>query len=48
MDMKQELKNTAFDIYPFTVETNKSLEELSDEYYNNPDDFIKEYCDIDN
>ena len=41
-------EDIAFEIHPISIETNKSLEELTNEYFNNPDDFIKEYCNIDN
>ena len=37
-------ESVLYDIHPITVKTEKTDEELSEEYFRRPDEFIKEYC----
>lgn len=34
----------AWDIYPITIETDKDVEELTNEFYQNSESFINKYC----
>lgn len=40
-------EDICYDIYPIVKETNLSLEALNDKFYNNPSEFLKEFCNID-
>jgi gamma-glutamylcyclotransferase (GGCT)/AIG2-like uncharacterized protein YtfP len=37
-------EHVAYEVYPFTEETFKSLNELNDEIYKDPQGFIEKYC----
>lgn len=36
------------EVYPITKETTRSIEQLNDEFYNDPETFIREYCELPN
>lgn len=46
--MDEEDENLAYEIYPIVKETNLSLEQLDNLFYRNPEDFIREYCNLPN
>ena len=37
-------KNIAYEIYPITINTTHSLEQLEEEFNNDPEIFIRRYC----
>ena len=45
---EQMLENLQYEIYPIVKETNLSLEQLNNLFNRNPEDFIREYCNLPN
>ena len=45
---EQMQENLQYEIYPIVKETNLSLEQLDNLFNNNPDDFLREYCNLPN
>lgn len=45
---EQMLENLQYEIYPIVKETNLSLEQLDNLFNRNPEDFIREYCNLPN
>lgn len=39
-------ENLQYEIYPIVKETNLSLEQLDNLFYHNPEEFIREYCNL--
>ena len=45
---EQMAENLMYEIYPIVKETNLSLEQLDNLFNRNPEDFIREYCNLPN
>lgn len=45
---EQMAENLQYEIYPIVKETNLSLEQLDNLFCRNPEDFIREYCNLPN
>jgi len=45
---EQMQENLQYEIYPIVKETNLSLEQLDNLFNRNPEDFIREYCNLPN
>ena len=45
---EQMLENLQYEIYPIVKETDLSLEQLDNLFNRNPEDFIREYCNLPN
>ena len=45
---EQMLEDLQYEIYPIVKETNFSLEQLDNLFNRNPEDFIREYCNLPN
>lgn len=45
---EQMRENLQYEIYPIVKETNLSLEQLDNLFNGNPEDFIREYCNLPN
>ena len=45
---EQMTENLEYEIYPIVKETNLSLEQLDNLFCRNPEDFIREYCNLPN
>ena len=45
---EQMAENLQYEIYPIVKETNFSLEQLDNLFNRNPEDFIREYCNLPN
>lgn len=41
-------EDVVVEVYPITKETTCSIEQLNDEFYNDPETFIRGYCELPN